>query len=136
MNLEKCNLVELPRCSDLRGSLTFIESGVHIPFSFERVYYLYDIPKGADRGAHGHRALHQLIIAISGRFDVELDDGTAKKRFSLSRPDQALYVCPMIWRDLENFSADAVCMVIASAKYDESDYFRVYEEFLEAVKNR
>lgn len=136
MSVEKCSLIALPRYSDLRGSLTFIESEVHAPFSFERVYYLYDVPKGADRGAHGHKALHQLIIAISGSFDVKLDDGTTKKQLSLSQPDQALYVCPMIWRDLENFSAGAVCMVIASAKYDELDYFRVYDEFLEAVKNK
>lgn len=136
MSVEKCSLIALPRYSDLRGSLTFIESEVHVPFSFERVYYLYDVPKGADRGAHGHKALHQLIIAISGSFDVKLDDGTTKKQLSLSQPDQALYVCPMIWRDLENFSAGAVCMVIASAKYDELDYFRVYDEFLEAVKNK
>lgn len=136
MNLEKCHLVELARYSDLRGNLTFIEAEIHVPFKFERVYYLYDIPQEAERGAHGHRALHQLIIAISGRFDVELDDGTTKKRFSLSQPDQALYVCPMIWRNLENFSTGAVCMVIASAKYDEADYFRVYDEFLEAVRNQ
>lgn len=109
-----------------------MESGKEIPFDIKRIYYLYDVPGGAERGEHAHKDLHQLIIAMSGSFDVVLDDGTAKKRFHLSRSYYGLYVCPMIWRVLENFSYGAVCLVLASNLYDEDDYYRDYEEYLSA----
>ena len=130
MGVRDCRVIDLPKVSDARGNLTFIEGEQHIPFDIRRVYYLYDVPQGAERGAHAHKALHQLIIAISGSFDVILDDGEEKRRIHLSEPYAGLYVSPMIWRDLENFSPGAVCMVLASSRYDEADYFRDYQEFL------
>lgn len=129
MTINTCRIIELPHIRDARGSLSFVESDAQIPFAIARIYYLYDVPDREVRGAHAHKALHQLIIPISGSFDIELDDGNAKQKFSLSRPDQGLYICPMIWRDLSNFSPDAVCLVLASEKYDESDYIRDYSEF-------
>lgn len=128
-SIDTCQMVELPKISDPRGNLTFIESQRHIPFGIERVYYLYDVPQGSERGGHAHRALHQLLIAVTGSFDVHLDDGRQKKTIHLNRSFQGLYVCPMIWREIDNFSSGAVCMVLASAYYDESDYYRHYPEF-------
>lgn len=129
-NVETCRIVSLPKISDPRGNLTFIESGSHIPFDIQRVYYLYDVPGGAERGGHAHKGLQQLIIAMSGSFDVVLDDGREKKRVHLNRSYNGLYVCPMIWRELDNFSSGSVCMVLASNRYDESDYYRNYGEYL------
>lgn len=134
MSLEHCSIIELPKITDHRGNLTFIESGRHIPFEIRRAYYLYDVPGGATRAAHGHRNLHQLMISMSGSFDVTLDDGFEKKLFHLNRSYYGLYIPPMMWRDLDNFSSGAVCMVLASDFYDESDYFRDYEEFLKAAR--
>lgn len=136
MPIGDCRLVELPKIFDRRGNLTFIEAGRHVPFDIKRVYYLYDVPGGASRAAHGHKALHQLMIAMSGSFDVTLDDGTEKKRFHLNRSYIGLYISPMIWRDLDNFSSGAVCMVLASDYYDERDYLRDYDEFLRAAKEQ
>lgn len=130
MSVKDCKIIELPKISDPRGNLTFVEGGQHIPFDIKRVYYLYDVPGGAERGAHGHKALQQLIIAMSGSFDVALDDGFEKKSFHLNRSYYGLYVPPMMWRDITNVSSGAVCMVIASDFYDESDYYRDYKEFL------
>jgi hypothetical protein len=132
MALEKCKIMELPKIYDPRGNLTFIESESHVPFQIQRVYYLYDVPGGAERGGHAHKDLHQLIIAMSGSFDVLLDDGKEKKRFHLNRSYNGLYVCPMIWRELDNFSSGSVCMVLASNKYDEDDYYREYAQFMRA----
>lgn len=128
-----CRLVDLPKISDPRGNLTFVEGGQHIPFDIQRVYYLYDVPGGAERGGHAHKGLQQLIIAMSGSFDVVLDDGREKKRFHLNRSYSGLYVCPMIWRELDNFSSGSVCMVLASQRYDEDDYYRDYVEFMNTV---
>jgi dTDP-4-dehydrorhamnose 3,5-epimerase-like enzyme len=136
MSLENCKLIELPKISDPRGNLTFIEGDHHIPFDIRRVYYLYDVPGGADRGGHAHKELHQLIIAMSGSFDVTLDDGHNKKKFHLNRSYQGLYVCPMMWRDLDNFSSGSVCMVLASNVYEASDYYRDYDEFLTAALSK
>ena len=130
MTVDKCQIVELPRIQDPRGNLTFIEANSHIPFYIKRVYYLYDVPGGAERGGHAHKGLQQLIIAMSGSFDVILDDGKAKKRIHLNRSYSGLYVCPMIWRELDNFSSGSVCMVLASSRYDEDDYYRDYAEFM------
>ncbi len=134
MSMSDVKIIELPRINDQRGNLTFVESGRHVPFQIKRTYYLYDVPGGASRAGHGHRALQQLIIAMSGSFDVTLDDGKEKKKFHLNRSYNGLYVPPMMWRDLDNFSSGAVCMVLASEFYDESDYFREYEGFLAAVR--
>lgn len=132
--LKDCRIIELPKISDQRGNLTFIESGRHIPFDIKRTYYLYDVPGGSTRAAHGHKNLHQLMISMSGSFDVVLDDGFEKKRFQLNRSYYGLYIPPMIWRDLDNFSSGSVCMVLASEFYSEEDYFRNYEEFIRAAR--
>jgi len=128
--LDLCKIIELPKISDCRGNLTFIEGGRQVPFPIQRVYYLYDVPGGSERGGHAHKNLHQLIIAVAGSFDAVLDDGENKKRFHLNRPYNGLYVCPMIWRELDNFSSGSVCMVLASNRYDEADYYRDYGDFI------
>jgi dTDP-4-dehydrorhamnose 3,5-epimerase-like enzyme len=130
--VDQCRIIQLPRFQDPRGSLTFVESNQQIPFEIRRVYYLYDVPGGSERGGHAHKELQQLIIAMSGSFDVMLDDGNEKKRLHLNRCYKGLYVCPMIWRELNNFSSGSVCMVLASNKYDEQDYYRDYAEFTRA----
>ncbi len=136
MSIQDCKIIELPKISDPRGNLTFFESERHFPFEIKRVYYLYDIPGGSERGGHAHKALHQLIIAISGSFDIHLDDGREEKTVHLNRPYQGLYVCPMIWREIDNFSSGAVCLVIASELYTELDYYRDYQDFIhKAEKN-
>jgi len=135
MQLRDCRILDLPKISDPRGNLTFIEGGRHVEFEIRRVYYLYDVPGGAERGGHAHKELHQLIVAMSGSFDVILDDGLQKQRFHLNRSYNGLYVCPMIWRELDNFSSGSVCMVLASNHYDECDYYRDYDEFLKACRN-
>lgn len=134
MNLHRCQVFDLPRINDPRGNLTFVEANRHIPFDIRRVYYLYDVPGGAERGGHAHKMLHQLIIAMSGSFDIRLDDGYAKKTIHMNRSYNGLYVCPMIWREIDNFSSGAVCMVLASDYYDELDYYRDYEAFVSSAK--
>jgi hypothetical protein len=133
MKLENCHIIDLPKIAEPRGNLMFVEGSNHIPFDIRRVYYLYDVPGGAERGGHAHKGLHQLIIAMSGSFDVILDDGRNKKRFHLNRSYFGLYVCPMIWRELDNFSSGSVCLVLASNVYEESDYYRNYEEYTSAL---
>jgi len=130
---DRCKILDLPRIPEPRGSLTFVEGSSHIPFDIARVYYLYDVPGGAERGGHAHKELQQLIIAMSGSFDVILKDGQDEKRVHLNRSYFGLYVCPMIWRELVNFSSGAVCLVLASNRYSESDYYRDYGEFIEAT---
>ena len=132
-DISHCKIIDLPKIAEPRGNLTFVEGGRHVPFDIQRVYYLYDVPGGAERGGHAHKELHQLIIAMSGSFDVVLDDGQDKKRFHLNRSYSGLYICPMIWRELDNFSSGSVCMVLASNKYTEDDYYREYSEY---IRNR
>lgn len=132
-DVASCRLVSLPRMSDGRGSLSFIQPGPSLPFEIRRVYYLYEVPEGQARGAHGHRKLQQLMVAVAGSVDVECDDGRKRRTFRLDSPNVGLYVCPMIWRNLTEFAAGTVCMVLASERYDEADYFRNYEDFLTAV---
>jgi hypothetical protein len=136
MSINNCKVIELPKISDPRGNLTFVEGLQHIPFGIQRVYYLYDVPGGAERGGHAHKALQQLIIAMSGSFDVVLDDGSERKRFHLNRSYFGLYVCPMIWRELDNFSSGSVCMVLASNRYDEADYYRDYSTYIAVKKTQ
>jgi hypothetical protein len=128
-----CRIVELPRVTDPRGNLTFIEAGAQVPFSFDRVYYLYDVPGGESRGGHAHRQLEQLVIAASGSFDVIVDDGTHRERFFLNRSYYGLYIPRMVWRELDDFSSGSVCLVVASDLYDEADYYRDYDEFASAA---
>lgn len=130
-----CTMVELDKHhSDRKGNLTVVENGVTLPFDVKRVYYLYDVPGGENRGAHAHKELSQLIIAASGSFTVTLDDGQSKRSFFLNRPYQGLYVKPGLWRDLVDFSSGAVCMVLASDIYRKEDYIRDYNEFIEFRK--
>lgn len=136
MSIHDCKLITLPKISDPRGNLTFIEGHNHIPFDIKRVYYLYDVPGGAERGGHAHRALQQLIIAISGSFDIHLDDGHERRTIQLNRSYEGLLVPTMIWREIDNFSSGAVCLVMASERYDEADYYRNHDEFVEAARQK
>ena len=128
--IDKCEIINLPKIEDSRGNLTFIEEESQSPFAIKRVYYLYDVPAGSERGGHAHIALNQIIIALAGSFDVELDDGKTRKTFSLNRPYEGLYICPGIWRELKNFSSGSVCLVLASNLYSEDDYYRDYDQFI------
>jgi len=134
MSIKDCTLIDLPRVNDPRGNLTFIEGGRHVPFELKRIFYLYDVPGGAMRAGHALKRCHQFIVATSGSFDVVLDDGAERKRFQLNRSYYGLYVPPLVWREIDNFSSNSVCVVLASESYDESDYYRDYEDFLSAVK--
>lgn len=134
MSIADCDFIQLPRFADVRGDLVVAEGNIHVPFDIKRVYYLCGVPQGAARGGHGHKELRQLLIAVSGSFDAVLDDGFERKRVTLSDPGRGLLICPMIWRELENFSSGAVCLVLASMAYDERDYYRDYDSFLTAAK--
>lgn len=135
MSIKDCRLLDLPRINDPRGNLTFIEGGRHVPFEIKRMFYLYDVPGGAMRAGHALRRCHQFIVATSGSFDVVLDDGSERKRCQLNRSYYGLYVPPLIWREIDNFSSNSVCVVLASEPYDEGDYYRDYEEFLAAARS-
>jgi hypothetical protein len=134
MPIKDCRILSFPKIVDQRGNLSFIEGKSHIPFDIKRIYYLYDVPGGETRGGHAHKALQQVIIAINGSFDVELDDGHEKKTFHLRRSNEGLYLNNMIWRELTNFSSGSVCLVLASTLYDAADYYRDYDEFKRVVK--
>jgi len=134
MSPKECKLIELPKISDPRGNLTFVEGGKHIPFEIKRIYYLYDVPGGAHRAGHAHKTLHQVLVALSGSFDITVDNGVAKTKFHLNRSYQGLYIPAMIWRDIDNFSSGAVCLALASTFYDESEYYREYDTFLRDVQ--
>jgi hypothetical protein len=133
MNTSNSRIIELPKIADPRGNLTFIESEHHIPFELKRVFYLYDVPGGAVRAGHALMTCHQFIIAASGSFDVILDDGFKRERHHLSRSYYGLYVPPLIWREIDNFSSGSVCVVLASENYDENSYYRDYDEFIAVV---
>jgi dTDP-4-dehydrorhamnose 3,5-epimerase-like enzyme len=126
-------LIDIPVAHDKRGNLSVIESGKNIPFEIKRVYYLYDVPGGTKRGGHAHKNLQQLIIAASGSFDVVLHNGKTKQKFTLNRSNYGLYIPKMTWREIENFSSGAVCLVLASEHYDESDYIRNFKEFKKSL---
>ena len=127
--IDFCRIVKFPKIEDRRGNLTFIESNNHIEFDIKRVYYIYDVPGGASRGGHAHKELTQILIAMSGSFDVHLDDGWRKKTVHLNRSSCGLLICPMVWREIDNFSTSSICMVLASNNYSENDYYRDYSEF-------
>ena len=129
MTVDDCKLIELPKVSDTRGNLTFIEGDRHVPFDIKRVFYVYDIPSGQARGAHAHRRLHQFLVCLSGGLDVMLDDGRKKRTVHLNRPWLGLHVPPMIWASEGDFDPGTVYVVLASALYDAADYVRDYEEF-------
>jgi len=125
--------IDLPIIDDPRGNLCVIESNAQIPFDIKRVYYLFDVPSQSVRAGHAHKALRQLLIAVSGSFDVRLHDGVKEERVTLNRPARGLLLNPMTWRDIDNFSSGAVCLVLASEHYDESDYIRSFDDFLAAA---
>lgn len=133
INWNEPQIIDIPIVHDQRGNLSVVEGGDLIPFDIKRLYYLYDVPGGATRGGHAHKNLRQLIIAASGSFDVVLDNGKTRQKFSLNRSYKGLYIPTMIWREIENFSSGAVCMVLASEHYDESDYIYDYNDFLKEV---
>ncbi len=124
-----CSVILLPKIHNRAGNLTALENNMNIPFGIKRVYYLYDVPGGEDRGGHAHRDLQQFVVAVSGAFDVLLDDGINKKIIHLDRPYIGLHIVPGIWRELLNFSSGAICLVLASEKFKENDYIRDYSEF-------
>ncbi len=136
MPVPDCKIIDLPKISDPRGNLTFVEGQRHVPFDIKRIFYLYDIPTGEARGAHAHKELHQFLICLSGSFDVALDDGRQQKTVHLNRPWQGLHVPPMIWAAELNFDPGSVCLVLASMEFNESDYYRDYDQFLAALKSR
>ncbi len=133
MSIEDSQVIELPRITDPRGNLSFIESGRQIPFDFKRVYYLYDVPGGETRAGHALKTTKQFIIAASGSFDVVLDDGKSQMTYRLNRSWMGVYVPPMMWRELVNFSSAAVCLALVSTFYNENDYIRDYEALLQTV---
>ena len=125
-----CSLLEISKINNEAGNLTILENGLNIPFDVKRIYYLYDVPSGSARGGHAHIELEQYIIAACGSYDVILDDGKNKKNFTLNRPNLALHILPGMWRELDNFSSGSISMVLASKLYDEKDYIRDYNQFL------
>ncbi|MEI6560942.1 MAG: FdtA/QdtA family cupin domain-containing protein [Verrucomicrobiota bacterium] len=133
MSIQDCKILELPKIADPRGNLTFVEGCKHVAFSISRVFYLYDVPGGADRGGHALKTCHQFLIAMSGSFDVILYDGRDTRRIHLNRSYNGLYLPPMIWREMDNFSSGSVCLVLASEPYCEADYFRNYNDYLKAI---
>ena len=129
--INDCKFLDFPKNHQLNGNLTSITNREEVPFDIKRIYYLYDVPGGNSRGGHAHKDLYQIMVALSGSFTVTLDDGNSKKSFNLFQPYQGLLIPPGLWRDLDTFSSGSICMVLASEVYDEQDYFRDYEDFLQ-----
>jgi hypothetical protein len=134
MRIEDCRIIDLPKIADPRGNLTFIEGTRHIPFEISRVFYLYDVPGGAFRAGHANKTCEQFLIAMSGSFDVTLDDGNIRKNYHMNRSYYGLYIPAMIWRSIDNFSSGSICTVLASHYYDENDYYYEYEQFKKAIR--
>ena len=133
-DINLCNVIELRKIHNPAGNITIFQNGSNQPFTVKRVYYLYDVPSASERGGHAHKGLYQIIVAASGSFDVIIDDGRNKKAVQLNRPDYGLLLVPVIWREIVNFSSGAICLVLASEKYNPSDYIRIYSEF-KKIKN-
>jgi hypothetical protein len=134
-DIHACNVIELSKIHNRAGNITIIQNGIYQPFDIKRVYYLYDVPAGSERGGHAHKNLYQLIVAASGSFDVIIDDGFNKKIIELNRPFYGLLIVPGIWREIINFSSGAICLVLASEKYEQDDYIRDYNEFKKFRQN-
>lgn len=130
-NVFDCSVIELQKISNRAGNITPVSNGVCIPFDIKRIFYIYDIPGGEDRGAHAHKECHQFLIAASGSFEIELNDGHSKRTISLNRPYYGLHIPPGVWAAEKGFSSGAVCLVLTSHKYNEADYIRDYDEYLE-----
>ena len=135
MGIERARIIELARFGGPRGELTAIEIGRDVPFPIRRIFYISGVPAGATRGGHAHRSCEELLVAVGGSFKVDLDDGEARRSFELDRRDRGLYVPPMVWGELRDFSADAVCLVLASESYEESDYLRDRDAFVGAARS-
>jgi hypothetical protein len=135
MRLDQVKMIDLPKVLDHRGNLSFIEEKKHVPFEIKRVYWIYDVPGGEIRGSHAYKTLDELIIALSGSFDVVLHDGIEEKKYSLNRSYNGLYVPRMLWRRLENFSTNSLCLILASDSFKKSDYIRDFEEFKKGAQN-
>ncbi|MNE41712.1 TDP-4-oxo-6-deoxy-alpha-D-glucose-3,4-oxoisomerase [compost metagenome] len=133
-NVEDCVIIDLPKIHSEAGNLTFLDNNKNIPFEIKRIYYLYDVPMGSERGGHAHYELEQYLVAASGSFTVVLDDGKQKKTIFLNSPSKALHLRKGIWREIENFSSGSICLVLASHVYEESDYIREYEDFIKFRK--
>lgn len=133
---DDCEIIQLPKIHDPRGNLTFIEGQNHISFKIKRSYWIYDVPGGEIRGGHAYKKLHELIVAVSGSFDVVLDDGLEKRNFALNRSYYGLYVPNLIWRSLENFSTNSLCLILASEVYNEDEYIRDYNDFLKGRNDK
>ncbi|MBV8820575.1 MAG: WxcM-like domain-containing protein [Acidobacteriaceae bacterium] len=133
MDIDRCRLIEFPKITDPRGNLTFVEGARHVPFDLKRIFYLYDVPTGESRGAHAHKTLHQVMVCLSGSFDVYIDDGRRNATRHLNRPWNGLYVPPMIWCAEINFDPGSVCLVLASDLFNEQDYYRQYDQYIAAV---
>lgn len=129
-NVSDCKIVDLSKVHNDAGNITVLENNKNIPFDIKRIYYLYDVPMGADRGGHGHYALQQYVVAASGSFTFVLDDGVNKREFFLNDPSKALHIQPGIWREIKNFSSGSICLVLASHEYNEGDYIRDYDKYL------
>ena len=134
ISVNNCDLIELPKIYNRAGNITPVHGGVEVPFEIKRLFYLYDMPGGESRGAHAHKKCHQFLVAASGSFEVVLDDGNAKRQVLLNRPNLGLHIPPGIWASEINFSTGAICLVLASHKYDETDYIRAYENFRSFIK--
>ncbi len=133
MSLKHCRIIDLPKVADPRGNLTFLEGTKHIPFEIKRVFYLYDVPGGAERGGHALKTCEQFLIAMSGSFDVIVYDGKENKRIHMNRSYNGLYLPPMVWREMDNFSSGSVCLALASQPYNEAEYFRDYKGYIQAL---
>jgi len=134
MSIEDCRIINFKKIHDPRGNLTAIEGGTDIPFEVKRVYYLYDVPGGAYRAGHAHKELEQVIIAMSGSFDIIVKDGFSSVHHHLNRSYYGLYLPKMVWREVDNFSSGSVCLVLASTRYDRDDYFYDYESYVKALR--
>ena len=134
MTIDDCTLINLPKVNDPRGNLTFVEGHKHVPFAIKRVFYLYDVPGGSERGGHALKQCHQFLIAMSGSFDVLINDGKNQRRIHMNRSYYGLYLPPMVWREMDNFSSNSICMVLASEPYSEADYYREYSDYAAVVK--
>jgi WxcM-like protein len=133
MSLSQCRIIDLPKVADPRGNLTFLEGTKHIPFDIKRVFYLYDVPGGAERGGHALKTCEQFLIAMSGSFDVIVYDGKENKRVHMNRSYNGLYLPPMVWREMDNFSSGSVCLALASQPYNEAEYYRDYKGYIQAL---
>ena len=127
-------IIDLPKIKDSRGNLTFIESSIHIPFNIKRIYWIYDVPGGCYRGGHAFLKQHEIIIALSGSFDIIVDDGKQKKTYSLNRSYLGLYIPSMYWREINNFSTNSLALILSSTLFSENDYIRNFEDFLKIKK--